>query len=1410
MGKTSGSLFGVIKRAAVCVLPRALGLALALALLLTLALASFVPPAAAAERGGDGAGKPLVHNYHPRAYAAEPQTWDVLQGDSGIMYFANNAGVLEYDGRTWRLIELPSRLDVRWLAKDPRGPSSPFAGRIYVGATGDFGYLAPDTSGQLQFRSLLPAEAREDKTFDHIFSPAVTPEGIVFQARNRICRWDDVKLTCRETELSLSRIFGVNGRSYVQKKHGGLMQMTGDGDTLRPVPGGERFTQSEITMLLPYGSGRDESLLVGTRDFQLFVQSGGAFVPFAAATREGHANEVLLRGAALPDGTFALATQYRGVLIVDRDGRVMRTIDQSAGLQANHVLSMLQDRDGGLWLGLQSGISRVDVGSPFSIFDEDFGLEREWRDILNHRGTLYVRGYKGLFAAEPPAPGTAPRFRRVQDLEPPVWSMVVAGDGVLATSRDSLYELHGTTARRIVTLPSMPVTIYKSRTDPRRIYVGLVEGVTSLRLTDGKWIDEGRVAGIDETITSMGEGRSGALWMVSQRQRILRAEFTNTREQAANCWALATPAPQKGAQRTTGRCEVNIRVYSLGRGALTGRVVAREVTGRLVFLTEDGIFEFDSATETFVQSPAFAALTAAGRRSFSWIAEDSRGDVWVASRKPGAVDVLRRQWDGRYVADTSSPLQMPAWAVYPEPDGRIVWLSVPDYLLRYDLSIQSRPAESTTLIRKVTVNDDTLVYGGAPSPPGDPAAATTKLEFPYRSNSLHFEYAAPRFDDAERSEFQSYLEGFDRHWSAWSREPGRSYTNLPAGDYHFHVRARDARGVIGRDAVFGFTVLRPWYRSTPAYVTYALFLLGAVIGLWKVQLGRAHRAMQRDVEHRELEKLRELDRMKSRFFTDISHEFRTPLTLILAPVGQMLQDLDSKTSRDARPRLLMVRRHAEYLLRLISQLLDLSKVESGTMRLQAAECDLGRTIEPLVFAFAAAAEQQGIDLRWEDCSERIALYLDREVIEKIVNNLLANALKFTPRGGAITVRIGHAIGSVGPDGAAEIVVSDTGAGIARDQLPHIFNRFYQSDAGRSREGIGVGLALVKELVELQGGTIGVDSAEGAGTIFVVRIPKGRAHLTDDQILHVSEAAPVLAPPLPAAAAAAAAAPTAAVVMAAPASTAPTSLADAVVADALVADAVDDERTVLIVEDHAEVRAFLRDHLQPHYHVLEAKDGAEGMTVAVAELPDLVLSDVMMGPVNGYELCKALKTNEKTCHIPIVLLTARAGREDKLLGLDIGADCYLIKPFDPSELLVQVRNLIDQRRMLRERFSSSVVLKPSEMAVMPMDEAFLTRVLSVVERHLSDPEFDVERLGREVGLSRSQLHRKIRALTNQPPTLLIRSIRLQRAAELLRQEAGSVAEVAYLVGFSSQGYFAKCFREQFGCAPRDYAEKVLQQ
>jgi signal transduction histidine kinase/DNA-binding response OmpR family regulator len=1146
--------------------------------------------------------------------------------------------------------------------------------------------------------------------------------------------------------------------------------------------------RGEVTVVLAYSQGRDARLLVGTRDFHLYLQRGDTFEPFAIGARDpSMPDDELLRGAVLADGSFALATMRRGVLLVDREGRVQRQVDKASGLQENHVHAIWPDRDGGLWLATQNGISRVDVSSPFSIFDEDSGLEREWREVIKHQGTLYVRGYKGVFAADVTGP-QAMRFHRVVEVEPPSWALAAAGSSVLAGSKDAIYELVSSglvskpasastrashtapasrtavvsstphvQARRIARTPSMALTMYRSRGEPARVYVGLVRGVMSVRLTDRGWIDEGRIEGIDDPITSIAEAKNGALWMVSQRQRVLRVEFDG---------AATSPRP---------------RVSSFERGALSGRVMLRDIAGRPVFLTEDGIYELDAASETFVPSPDFSSLAQAGRRSFAWIAEDVRGDVWVASRKPGSVDILRRQLDGRYVADNASLLQMPAWTISPEPDGHIVWLSMPDYLLRYDTSVQTRATGFSTLLRKV-VNDDTLVFGGT---------GGGRATFPYSSNAVRFEFAAPRFEQSDRSEFQSSLDGFDRHWSNWTREPGRSYTNLPAGDYRFRVRARDARGAIGQEATYAFTVLSPWYRSSFAYALYTFLVCGIVAAAWAWQTRRTQGRMLRDLEHLELEKLRELDRMKSRFFTDISHEFRTPLTLILGPITQMLQE---PTTRDLRQRLLLVRRNAESLLRLISQLLDLSKVESGTMRLRAAEGDLLPVLKMIVASFATVAERQGIDLSYEapapdpaspaparTTPSETVIYFDRDLLEKILNNLLANALKFTPHGGSVTV----GVRSAGAD--VEIFVTDTGVGMSRQQLAQIFNRFYQGDTGRSREGIGIGLALVKELVELHCGTTTVWSEEGTGTTFVVRLPRGRDHLTSEEIVASSPIAPV-ADEVPIAELA--------------------SLVDVNRADhADHAERGDDDPTVLIVEDHDDVRRFLAERLGRHYKVIEARDGEDGLAIAVTSLPDLVLSDVMMSPMDGYALCKALKTNEKTCHIPVVLLTARAGRDDKLQGLDIGADCYLVKPFDTSELLAQVRNLIDQRRMLRERFSAAVVLKPTEMAVTPMDQAFLARVLAVVEQSLSDPEFDIERLGREVGLGRSQLHRKLRALTNQPPTLLIRSIRLQRAAELLKQDAGSVSEVAYLVGFSSQAYFAKCFREQFGCAPKEYAKSA---
>lgn len=747
----------------------------------------------------EGVGRPLIHNYNRRDFGAEVQQWDVIQDARGIMYFANNAGVLEFDGRNWRLIELPSRLGVRALAIDPSG-----TGRIYVGAGGDFGYLAPDSAGQLQFTSLMPPAAKQDRSFDQVFTPVSAPDGrVYFQARTKLCRWFNGQIGCREVDVALSRIFVAGRKLFVQQQGVGLMEM--DGDSMRLVAGGERFAEEDIRVLLPYAPGDDGSILVGLRTGELFLQRDRSFQPFAADVRDGRLDERLLDGAVLPNGSFAFGTRLRGLLIVDRHGRLLNQIDRTAGLQDNYVHAVLADRQGGVWLALQTGASRVEVVSPFSVFDEASGLEQEWREVVKHDGSLYVRGYAGLFEASLQSAKSARhgtlgslQFHRVREIEGSVWSLQPVADRLLVSSVNGIDEIRNKHPRRVISYRSTPMTMYRSRTDPRRVYVGLAEGLASLYLGDSGWQDEGRVDGIDETITSIGETSSGSLWLVSQRQRVLRVDF-------------AAAADRARPNARTPR----IRVYPPGGDTLTGRISIQEVGGRPVFLTDRRIAEFDEASDQFFAVPALNELTDSGRRSFSWAAEDRRGNLWVASRRPGGVDFLRKQADGSYSVDNAGLRQVLTWSIYPEEDSDVVWLCTPDYLLRYDPSIRTAipPRDFTTLIRRVTSDEDTVVYGGAPMPEtlgdGSRGAEYVRPAFSYGAHSLQFDFAATAFDAPELNEYQSRLDGFDREWSAWSKVPNRVYTNLSPGSYRFVVRARDIHGQITRDATYSFSVLPP-------------------------------------------------------------------------------------------------------------------------------------------------------------------------------------------------------------------------------------------------------------------------------------------------------------------------------------------------------------------------------------------------------------------------------------------------------------------------------------------------------------------------------------------------------------------------------------------------------------------------
>jgi DNA-binding response OmpR family regulator/two-component sensor histidine kinase len=491
----------------------------------------------------------------------------------------------------------------------------------------------------------------------------------------------------------------------------------------------------------------------------------------------------------------------------------------------------------------------------------------------------------------------------------------------------------------------------------------------------------------------------------------------------------------------------------------------------------------------------------------------------------------------------------------------------------------------------------------------------------------------------------------------------------------------------------------------------------------------------------------------------------------------------------------MMHRNARRLQQLINHLLDLSKLEAGSMKLNLQPADLMAFLKAMVFSFTSHAETKDIQYHFKYPKEHPLVYFDADKLEKIITNLLSNAFKFTKPGGRITVTasietydkksLPDIFSSMAPLSTArmlELKVQDSGVGIPQDQLDRIFDRFYQADNSQTREqeGTGIGLSLVRELVEVYSGEIKVESAPGHGSCFTVCLPllladfeeiaiNGPA-LNKDQkrenpLIDTGETVQ-----LP---------------------------------DSATANDDTEAPLVLIIEDNADVRYFIRENLQPFYRIIEAADGKEGFNKAVQSIPDLILTDIMMPKMNGVDLCRKLKKDEKTAHIPVVLLTAKASGEDKKEGLESGADDYLLKPFEASELLVRIQNLIESRRKLREHFSRKITLQPSSIAISSVDEQFLQRCMQIIETHMSDASFGVEAFSREVAMSRMQLFRKLKALTNHSPGDFLRIMRLKRAADLLSHGAGSIAEVAFLVGFNEPSYFTKCFQKEYGQTPSDF-------
>lgn len=559
-------------------------------------------------------------------------------------------------------------------------------------------------------------------------------------------------------------------------------------------------------------------------------------------------------------------------------------------------------------------------------------------------------------------------------------------------------------------------------------------------------------------------------------------------------------------------------------------------------------------------------------------------------------------------------------------------------------------------------------------------------------------------------------------------------------------------------------------------VSVALLLMGVTFFIYRLQHSRASKTRQLLETEKLLNlKLKEMDKLKSGFFANISHEFRTPLTLILAPIEN---ELKRKVSAESKESMTLIRRNANRLLQLVNQLLDLSKLESGKMELRVQQNQLKQLLALLTASFDSLLTNKKIGfVKNIDIPDRL-YWCDQDKVEKIITNLLSNAFKFTPPNGTVTLTT-----VIEEDSYLAITVSDTGNGIPADEQSSIFLPFYQVRQDHHvQPGTGLGLPLVKELTRLHQGTIRVHSEPGKGASFVVRIPVSKKLFSDEQLI-VDSSDGVWDELVPSHA----------------------HLADDRIAQGGHETLFENREAILVADDHADLREFISGTLQRNgYAVLTASDGKEAMELAIKFVPSLVLSDLMMPRMDGIELTKKLKEDERTSHIPVILLTAKNEQQSKVDGWKTGADDYLIKPFSPDELLARISNLIEQRKRLSQKFGERMFASPAQARVQSLDDKFLARAHGVVESNLEDYTFTVERMAEEMNLSRTQLLRKLKALTDLSPTDFIKDIRLKRAAHLIQHKADTITQIGYAVGFSDQSYFTKCFKKQFGVSPSEFA------
>lgn len=769
--------------------------------------------------------------------------------------------------------------------------------------------------------------------------------------------------------------------------------------------------------------------------------------------------------------------------------------------------------------------------------------------------------------------------------------------------------------------------------------------------------------------------------------------------------------------------------------------------------TMDGLNVFNPSTNT---TKSFSEEGGLVNNSIRSISEDNTGKIWVSTSN-GISRIIVSVSNAGYSYSFSNYNQfdgvienefMPR-SVFRTSDSRMLWGGLDGFneisLNRIDSAMRHT---LIPLFTRFLVSGTEIKLGenyGGNVILNQSISATSEIKLKHFQNFFGLEFSALNYINPTQTFYRYKLDGFDEQWQEIKTTDGIgrvNYTNLSPGTYQLKVYAANNERKWGNSfAQLTIVIDPPFWKTLWAYLLYIVVLSGMTYGALSYYFRHKKQQMQKQQKE-------ELDQMKFSFFTNISHELRTPLTLILTPLDSILKKTDDSP---LKTQLTGIYRNASELLKMVNQLLDFRKLEIKGETLQLSYCNLNEFLETIVYAFNELKNEKKITFNFVCNAPNLYAYVDRDKLQKILNNLLSNAFKFTPEGGSITLKLTKEADS--PEFI--ISVTDTGCGIPEVDLPQVFERFYQVKNHKNPStGSGIGLHLVKEYVVLHNGMVEVESNVGHGSTFTVTIP---ANLQPEEV--------------------------------------PTTRTET----------GEEKQTLklILVEDNHEFRAFLQSELSDKYQVIVASNGKEGLENIRSELPDLVISDVMMPEMSGTELCRILKKDVSISHIPVILLTAKASDQAQIEGFEAGADAYISKPFNMDILLLRINHLIEQRQQRKDFFKNNIDISPEAITSTNVDEELIKKALKLIEKNMDNSLYSVDQLSKDMFMDRSNLYRKLLAIVGQTPTEFIRSVRLKRAAQLL--ESGlTVAEVADRVGFrGTTSYFAKCFQDEFGTKPSKY-------